>query len=53
MTQAGGKNMFVFVVSFFMYLLLSWSGSLSIQEVTIAFFLVGRRFLGCVKLFPA
>ncbi len=31
--------MFVFVVSFFMYLLLSWSGSLSIQEVTIAFFL--------------
>lgn len=31
--------MFVFVVSFFMYLLLSWSGSLSVQEVTIAFFL--------------
>lgn len=31
--------MFVFVVSFFMYLLLSWSGSLSLQEVTIAFFL--------------
>ena len=31
--------MFVFVVSFVMYLLLSWSGSMSIQEVTIAFFL--------------
>ena len=31
--------MFVFVVSFFTYLLLSWSGNLSIQEVTIAFFL--------------
>ena len=31
--------MFVFVVSFLMYLLLSWSGSLSVQEVTIAFFL--------------
>ncbi|MDR1379269.1 MAG: Na+/H+ antiporter subunit E [Synergistaceae bacterium] len=31
--------MFVFVVSFFTYLLLSWSGSMSIQEVTIAFFL--------------
>ena len=32
--------MFVFVVSFFMYLLLSWSGgSVSIQEVTIAFVL--------------
>jgi multicomponent Na+:H+ antiporter subunit E len=31
--------MFVFVVSFFMYLLLSWSGSMSVQEVTIAFFL--------------
>ena len=31
--------MFVFVVSFLMYLLLSWSGSTSIQEVTIAFFL--------------
>jgi multicomponent Na+:H+ antiporter subunit E len=29
--------MFVFVVSFIMYLLLSWSGSMSIQEVTIAF----------------
>ena len=31
--------MFLFVVSFLMYLLLSWSGSMSIQEVTIAFFL--------------
>jgi multicomponent Na+:H+ antiporter subunit E len=31
--------MFVFVVSFFTYLLLSWSGSMSRQEVTIAFFL--------------
>jgi multicomponent Na+:H+ antiporter subunit E len=31
--------MFVFVMSFFTYLLLSWSGSMSIQEVTIAFFL--------------
>ena len=31
--------MFVFVVSFVMYLLLSWSGSMSVQEVTIAFFL--------------
>ena len=31
--------MFVFVVSFVMYLLLSWSGSTSTQEVTIAFFL--------------
>lgn len=31
--------MFVFVVSFFTYLLLSWSGDMSIQEVTIAFFL--------------
>lgn len=30
--------MFVFVMSFFMYLLLSWSGSTSMQEVTIAFF---------------
>lgn len=29
--------MFVFVVSFFMYLLLSWSGGTSIQEITIAF----------------
>ena len=29
--------MFVFVVSFFTYLLLSWSGDMSIQEVTIAF----------------
>jgi multicomponent Na+:H+ antiporter subunit E len=31
--------MFVFVVSFCTYLLLSWSGSMSIQEVTIAFVL--------------
>jgi multicomponent Na+:H+ antiporter subunit E len=31
--------MFVFVVSFCTYLLLSWSGRLSVQEVTIAFFL--------------
>jgi multicomponent Na+:H+ antiporter subunit E len=31
--------MFVFVVSFLTYLLLSWSGSMSIQEVTIAFVL--------------
>ena len=31
--------MFLFVVSFFVYLLLSWSGSMSMQEVTIAFFL--------------
>ncbi|MDR1732575.1 MAG: Na+/H+ antiporter subunit E [Synergistaceae bacterium] len=31
--------MFVFVVSFITYLLLSWSGELSIQEITIAFFL--------------
>jgi multicomponent Na+:H+ antiporter subunit E len=31
--------MFVFVLSFFTYLLLSWSGGASIQEVTIAFFL--------------
>ncbi|MDR1874699.1 MAG: Na+/H+ antiporter subunit E [Synergistaceae bacterium] len=31
--------MFVFVVSFVTYLLLSWSGDMSIQEVTIAFFL--------------
>ena len=31
--------MFVFVVSFIMYLLLSWSGSMSVQEVTIAFLL--------------
>jgi multicomponent Na+:H+ antiporter subunit E len=31
--------MFVFVVSFITYLLLSWSGSMSVQEVTIAFFL--------------
>ncbi|MDR1621384.1 MAG: Na+/H+ antiporter subunit E [Synergistaceae bacterium] len=31
--------MFVFVMSFFVYLLLSWSGSMSVQEVTIAFFL--------------
>lgn len=29
--------MFVFVVSFFTYLLLSWSGRMSIQEITIAF----------------
>jgi hypothetical protein len=29
--------MFVFVVSFCTYLLLSWSGELSVQEVTIAF----------------
>ncbi|MDR1649625.1 MAG: Na+/H+ antiporter subunit E [Synergistaceae bacterium] len=29
--------MFVFVVSFCTYLLLSWSGKLSVQEVTIAF----------------
>ena len=29
--------MFVFIVSFVMYLLLSWSGGMSIQEVTIAF----------------
>ncbi|MDR2179131.1 MAG: Na+/H+ antiporter subunit E [Synergistaceae bacterium] len=28
--------MFAFVMSFFVYLLLSWSGSISIQEVTIA-----------------
>ena len=31
--------MFVFAVSFIMYLLLSWSGKMSIQEVTIAFVL--------------
>jgi multicomponent Na+:H+ antiporter subunit E len=31
--------MFVFVVSFLMYLLLSWSGSWSVQEITIAFVL--------------
>ncbi|MDR1977853.1 MAG: Na+/H+ antiporter subunit E [Synergistaceae bacterium] len=31
--------MFVLVISFFVYLLLSWSGSMSIQEVTIAFLL--------------
>jgi multicomponent Na+:H+ antiporter subunit E len=31
--------MFVFVVSFITYLLLSWSGDMSKQEVTIAFFL--------------
>jgi multicomponent Na+:H+ antiporter subunit E len=29
--------MFVFVISFFTYLLFSWSGDMSIQEVTIAF----------------
>ena len=31
--------MFLFVVSFLTYLLLSWSGSMSMQEVTIALFL--------------
>ena len=31
--------MFVFVVSFIMYLLLSWSGSMSVQDVAIAVFL--------------
>ena len=31
--------MFLFVVLFLMYLLLSWSGGISMQEVTIAFFL--------------
>lgn len=40
--------MFVFVVSFFMYLLLSWSGSLSVQEVTIAFVLaLVVSFIAC------
>lgn len=31
--------MFVFVMSFLTYILLSWSGGTSIQDVTIAFFL--------------